>query len=344
MEKVKAGIVGLGRSGWDIHGKMLASLSDKYQVVAVCDADKNRREEAEKKFSCRSYNDLPSLLKDKEVELAIIATPSHLHAPNSIEALKSGKNVVCEKPMATKLSDADLMIETAKKEGRILTIFHNRRYSPDFVKIRQVINSGKLGRMVLIKMSWNGFARRWDWQTLKKFGGGTLNNTCPHAIDQALQLFGEKEPEILCHMEKTLTLGDADDHVKIIFRAEGAPMIDLEVSSVCAYPQDFWLVMGIQGGLHGNMQRLTWKYFNPKELTPRQVETAPTPDRSYNSEQIPWKPEETWEISKDTSPNQIGFYLDLYETFKNNKPLAITPESARRVMWAIEKCHQLGGI
>jgi len=344
VEKVKVGIVGLGRSGWDIHGKLIGSLPDKYQVVAVCDADKNRREEAEKKFNCRSYLDLSSLLKNEEVELAIIATPSHLHAPNAIEALKSGKNVVCEKPMATKLSDADLMIETAKREGKILSVFHNRRYSPDFLKVKEVIKSGKLGRIVLIKMNWSGFGRRWDWQTLKKFGGGTLNNTCPHAIDQALQLFGEKEPEIFCHLERTLTLGDADDHVKVIFKAEGASMIDLEVTSTCPYPHDMWSVMGTQGGLRGNAQELHWKYFDPAKLPAREVETKPTPDRSYNSEQIPWEQEESWELSKDASPGQLGFYIDLYDTLRNNAFLAITPESARRVMWAIERCHHLGGM
>ncbi|MBU2495182.1 MAG: Gfo/Idh/MocA family oxidoreductase [Candidatus Omnitrophota bacterium] len=343
MEKVKVGIAGLGRSGWGIHADLLGKLPEKYQVVAVCDPDKTRRGEAEKRFKCRSYPNLTLLLKDKETELIVIATPSTQHATNVIQALKTGKNVVCEKPMATKLSDADQMIEIAKKTKKILSVFQNRRYAPDFVKVREVINSGKLGRIVLIKISWNGFSRRWDWQTLKKFGGGTLNNTCPHAIDQALQLLGEEEPKVFCHLDKTLTLGDADDHVKIVFQTKKGPMVDLEVSSCCAYPQDIWCIMGTKGGLHGDFGKLSWKFFNPAELPKRKVETAPTSDRSYNSEKIPWQ-EETWELSKDKSPGSLGFYTDLYHTLKKGKPLLITPESARRVMWVIEKCHKLGGM
>ena len=343
MDKINVGIVGLGRSGWDIHSKLLEKLSDRYRVAAVCDADPLRRNEAERQFKSRSYETLPEFLKDSEVELAIIATPSHLHAANTIEALKAGRNVVCEKPMAGKLSDADLMIKTAKKTGKVLTVFHNRRYFPDFLKVREVINSGKLGRIVEIKMTWNGFGRRWDWQTLRKFGGGTLNNTCPHAIDQALHLFGDKEPEIYCHMEKTVALGDAEDHVKIIFRAKGAPMVDLEVSSACAYAGDSWLIMGTQGGLRGEFTKLQWKYFDPAKLPRRTVSEFPVADRSYNADNIPWQ-EESWDIDQDRSPGQAGFYVDLYETLKNNAPLAITPESARRVMWVIERCHKIAGI
>ena len=197
MEKIKVGIAGLGRSGWDIHAHLLNKIQDKYEILAVCDHDETRRKEAENRFGCKSYPDIDSLLTEKEIELAIIATPSHLHAKNTIQALKAGKNVVCEKPMATNLSDADLMIETAEQENKILSVFQNKRYAPDFLKVKEIIDSGKLGRIVLIKIAYHGFGRRWDWQTLKKFGGGTLNNTGPHAIDHALQLFGEdEEPEI----------------------------------------------------------------------------------------------------------------------------------------------------
>ncbi|MCD6232700.1 Gfo/Idh/MocA family oxidoreductase [Candidatus Aerophobetes bacterium] len=337
---IKVGIAGLGRSGWNIHAQLLQSLPDMYKIVSVCDPDESRREEAFNKFSCDTYTNFEDFLKNKEVELVIVATPNHLHSTHSIKALEAGKAVVCEKPMATNLDDADNMIRVAKETGSLLTVFQNRRYSPDFLKVRQVIQSGKLGRIVMIKMAYHSFSRRWDWQTLKEFGGGTLNNTGPHPIDQALQLFGEKEPEIFCDLKKTLTLGDAEDHVKIIMRAQDAPMIDLEITSACAYPQKKWLVMGTQGGLKGTMNTLQWKYFNPEDLPRRKVERRPTPDRSYNQEKIPWK-EEFWDIHQDKSPGQLGFYLDLYKTMRKGASLSITPESARRVMWVIEKCHQL---
>lgn len=339
-EKIKAGIAGLGRSGWKIHADTLGKLPESYEVAAVCEKDSKRAAEAAEKFGCRAYSEFNELIADGDVELVIVATPNHLHSQNSIDALKAGKHVVCEKPMAVNLEHADAMIKTSSETGRTLTIFQNRRYEPAFRKVMEVVSSGKLGRIVMVKMMWQGFGRRWDWQTLKKYGGGELKNTCPHAIDQALQFFKGKEPEIFCHMEKTLTLGDAEDHVKIIFKAEGAPLLDLEVTKACIYPENRWLIMGTQGGLAGSFTKLRWKYFNPGDLEARSVDETPTSDRSYNSEDIPWQPEQVWELG-DEEDQRILFYRDFYSTLREGSPLAITPEDIRKQIAVIQKCQEL---
>jgi len=339
-DKVKVGIAGLGRSGWNIHARILEDLPDKYKVVAVSDPIENRRQEAVEKFGCKAYPEFDDLIKDEDVELVIVATPSYLHAPCTIKALEAGKNVVCEKPMATNLAEADAMIETAKKTGKILTVFQNSLFAPDYLKVKEVIQSGKLGRIVLVKIHNHTFGRRWDWQTLKKFGGGELRNNGVHLIIQGLQLLGDKEPEVFCDLRRTLTLGDAEDHVKVILKASDSPLIDIEVTRACAYPQDNWLVMGTQGGLAGSHHSLRWRYFDPKDLPPRQVDTKPTPDRSYNVERIPWK-EESWSSEAEYQSSGIAFYKELYKTLRYGAPLPVTPEIVRRVMWIIEKCFEL---
>jgi len=337
--RVNVGISGLGRSGWDIHANALEKCSSMYNVVAVFDPLEERRKEAVNRFGCRVYSDFNSLIRDEEVELVVVATPSHLHAPQTIEALKSGKNVVCEKPMATSLAEADEMIRTAKESGRILTVFQNKRYSPDFLRVKEIVRSGKLGRIVLVKILLHSFGRRWDWQTLRKFGGGELNNNASHLIDQAVQLVGDGLELTFCDLQRTLTLGDAEDHVKIILREPGSTLVDIEVTRACAYPQNYWLIMGTQGGLVGNGNSMRWKYFDPKDLPPRQVETRPTPDRSYNWEEIPWK-EEEWILDKNARPGEILFYEELYKTLREGAPLPVTPESVRKVMYIIEKCRE----
>lgn len=338
--KVKVGIAGLGRSGWNIHARILEDLPDKYKVVAVSDLIEERRQEAMEKFGCKAYSAFNDLVKDEAVELVVVATPSYLHAPCTIKALEAGKNVVCEKPMATNLAEADAMIEAAKNFGKILTVFQNSLFAPDYLKVKEVIQSGKLGRIVLVKIYSHSFGRRWDWQTLKKFGGGELRNNGVHLIIQGLQLLGDKEPEVFCDLQRTLTLGDAEDHVKIILKASDSPLIDIEVTRACAYPRDNWLVMGTQGGLTGSHHSLRWRYFNPEDLPPRQVDTKPTPDRSYNVEKIPWK-EESWSSDAEYRSSGIAFYEELYKTLRHGAPLPVTPESVRRVMWIIEKCFEL---
>jgi len=338
--KVKVGIAGLGRSGWDIHARIFENLSDKYKVVAVSDRIEKRRREAVEKFGCKAYSEFDDLIKDRSVELVVVATPTYLHASHTIKALEAGKNVVCEKPMATNLAEADSMIKTTKKTGNMLTVFQNSLFAPDYLKVKEVIHSGKLGRIVLVKIRSHTFGRRWDWQTLKKYGGGELRNNGVHLIIQGLQLLGDKEPEVFCDLQRTLTLGDAEDHAKIILKASNSPLIDIEVTRACAYPQDTWLVMGTQGGLTGSHHSLRWRYFNPADLPPRQVDEKPTPNRSYNVEKIPWI-EESWSSETVYMPSGITFYKELYKTLRNGAPFPVTPEIVRRVMWVVEKCFEL---
>ena len=245
--------------------------------------------------------------------------------------------------MATALPDADRMVAAAEASDRVLTIFQQRRYNPEFVKVQEVINSGVLGRIVQIRLTESKFTRRWDWQTLKKYGGGTLNNTGPHFLDQALQLFGPAEPQVLCHLDRTLTLGDADDHLKLVLRAAGAPTIDIEISSCDAFPDDTWHVLGTLGGLRGNTRKLTWKWVDPATMPPRQLDERPTPDRSYNRDELTWQ-EDSWELDGSAAGAYTGFYRDLYETIRNGAPLVITPQSVRRVIWLQEECHRLSPV
>jgi scyllo-inositol 2-dehydrogenase (NADP+) len=338
---IRVGIAGLGRSGWGINALTLAEMPDLYRIAAVMDTEAGRRREAEERFHCRSYANFKGLVEDNGVELIVIATPNYLHAGQTIDALAAGRHVVCDKPMAGTCAEADRMIAAAEKAGRILTILQNRRYFSDFLKVREVIRSGKLGEIIQIRMADHLFTRRWDWQTLKEFGGGMLNNLVSHNLDLALDLFGEAEPQVFCRMKRTpLTAGDAEDHCKIILSAPGAPTIDLEVTNACAYPQDNWHVMGAAGGLRGTRAELQWKYVRLEELPERRVERTPTPDRTYNSETLPWR-EETWQLPENQPSFNAVFYRDLYLTLRRNAPVVITPQSVRRQLAVKEKCRKL---
>jgi scyllo-inositol 2-dehydrogenase (NADP+) len=343
QEPIRVGIAGLGRSGWAIHANLLAPLTDKFQVVAVNDEDSARRAEAVERFGCQAYATYDELLADSNVELVVVALPSFLHAPSSIAALKANKHVVCEKPMAISMDEADAMVAAAQASDRVFTVFQQRRYNPDFVKVREIIDSGILGRIVQIRITESKFTRRWDWQTLQKFGGGSLNNTGAHFLDQALQLFGPATPTVFCTLDRTLTLGDADDHVKLVFKAPDSPTVDIEISSCDPFPLSTWHVIGTRGGLQGSTRSLRWKWILPEEQVPRTLDLKPTPDRSYNRDEIVWH-EDSWEFTGDVSEAYRGFYHDLYATIREGAPLAITPESVRRTMWLQEECHRLAPL
>src|SRR4051812_13897823 len=121
---VRVAIAGLGRSGWDIHAKTLEKLKSHFQVVAVTDTQPERSQEAVQRLGCRAHPDPSALFADPDVDLVVIATPSHVHATQVLEALGRGKHVVCEKPMALSVGDVDRMIDAAERAQRLLTVFH----------------------------------------------------------------------------------------------------------------------------------------------------------------------------------------------------------------------------
>ncbi|OAA22632.1 Gfo/Idh/MocA family protein [Kosmotoga sp. DU53] len=341
MERIKVGISGLGRAGWNIHGSTLSKLKDMYEIVAIFDPLKERREEAFKKFHCRTYDDYSQFLKDKEVELVIIASPTHLHGEQTLKAFEQGKNVVCEKPMAENSVKAEELINLAKKYGLIYSVFHNRRYDPDYKKILQIINEKKIGEPFLIKSNYHLFSRRWDWQALKKFGGGELRNSGAHFLDQLLGFYHDEEPEIMfCDLKRTISLGDAEDHVKIILKGRSGLVCDLEISRGCAYPQERWLIMATRGGIWGTETLIKWKWVKEEDIVERRLEEGAAPGRLYNSEKIPWH-EESWECPKNLPTTFEAYYIDFYNAYFNNELPPVSPESSARVLKLIEECERI---
>ena len=294
---VRVGVVGLGRSGYGIHLNAFRKHTDTFLPVAVADIDFDRAQTTAGEFDCPAYASIDELLRNDQIELVVVASTNKFHAPNAITALQAGKHVVCEKPFGLTVADVDAMIAARDaatvKAGRpvLLSPFQNRRFEEPFQKVRQIINEGKLGQIIHIRMAYHGFSRRWDWQTIKGFGGGQLNNNGPHPIDQALLFLADQgvtdsaDIDVVSDLRTTLSSGDAEDHVRLTLRAPRfpkAPSIDIEFFPTCAYPQDNWLVMGTSGGLRGSGNTLQYKWVDWSEETPRPVTPVSTPDRSYN--------------------------------------------------------------
>ena len=347
MQQIRVAILGQGRSGRDIHGAHLSKDSERYRIVAVVDALEERRLRAEAEFGCEAFPDHRPLLERTDLDLVVNAAPSKFHVPLSLEFLEAGFNVLCDKPLASRVADVDRLIAASQASGKTLAIFQQSRYSPAFMQIRRVIESGVLGEIVQISITFSGFSRRYDWQTLTSEMGGNLLNTGPHPLDQALQLFGtDRTPQVTCFMRRTVTRGDADDHVLLILSGEGRPLIDLEISSCCKYPRAMYTVYGTQGGLSGDTQRLEWQYFDPATAPTVTLDTAPIhkPDGTpaYCSDSLEWQREE-WIAPKGTGHFETmsgTFYSMLYRTLAEGAPLEITPQEVRQQIAVIEEAQR----
>lgn len=333
---IKVGVIGLGRAGWNIHVKRMRG-DERFQITAVSDLQEERRQEAQTEFGCDTFTNYQDLLKNADCELVVVASQSVDHGPHSIAALKSGRHVIVEKPMAMTTSEATKMIRAAEAADKKLFVHQNYRYNPDVRHIREIIKSGLLGRVFEIRIRVSSFSRRNDWQTLQKYGGGNLNNTCPHFIDSALWLLDSPIKKIFTDLQLTTDVGDADDHAKILIKGENGCLVDLEVSTSCAFTESKWMVLGTAGTLKSDGTTSEIKYFDPKQLKPLKVTEEPPSARQYGSgDVLPWK-EETRPSTAEV-PND--FYDNVYAVIRNRKKMDITPEEVREVIRVIEKAHK----
>jgi scyllo-inositol 2-dehydrogenase (NADP+) len=344
---IRVAILGQGRSGRDIHGAHLSKDTERYRIVAVVDALEERRARAEAEYGCATYADHRPLLERDDLDLVVNAAPSKFHVPLTLQFLEAGFNVLCDKPLASRVADVDRLIAASERSGKCLAIFQQSRYSPAFVQLRRVIDSGVLGEIVQVSIVFSGFSRRYDWQTLTAEMGGNLLNTGPHALDQALQLIGtDVMPEVTCFMRRATSYGDAEDHVLLVLSGEGRPLLHVEISSCCKYPSNTYAVYGTQGGLTGDTRRLEWQYFDPAAAPPLELITTPiqNPDGTpaYCRDSLEWRKEE-WRAPEgqglyDTMA--AAFYSMLYRTLSEGAPLEITPQHVRQQIAVIEEAQR----
>jgi scyllo-inositol 2-dehydrogenase (NADP+) len=334
-QPIRYAVVGLGRAGWNIHVHQLRGRPDA-KIVAVADPADERRDEAAAEFGCKTYPNIKPLLKHDDVDVVVVATPSVNHGPDSIAAMKAGKHVVVEKPMAMSMAEADRMIRTSAETGRKLFVHQNQRFSPEFRHLREIVDSGVLGRIFHIRNYSSHFARRNDWQTLAKNGGGLLNNTCPHFLDQLLQLLPGNVVGVFGDLQQIVSSGDVEDHVKAMFRTDTGATADIEVSTSenVAMPLPRWILCGSTGTLtmppDGKTSTLRW--YDPSQVQPLEVIDGPARDRKYGSgDKLPWQ-ERMIDVPDRAATT---FYDNVYGVLRRGEGMVVTPESVRDVISAI---------
>lgn len=327
------GIVGLGRAGWDIHIKALRDRKDA-KIAAVVDPLPERRQQAIDEFGCQAYEKLSDMLKQKDVEVAVIATPSVMHGPDTIQCLKAGKHVVVEKPMAMSVAEADRMIRTARQARRRLFVHQNYRFFPEFIHLQEVVSSGKIGKLYHVRNYLSHFSRRNDWQTLARNGGGVLNNTCPHFLDMLLQLLGAPVVQVMGDLQRIASSGDVEDHVKAFIRAANGVTADIEVSSAQNLPAPLpkWILCGSCGTLVSDGKTSTIRYYDPRKVKPLPVIDGPAWNRRYgNDDKLPWKEEVVPAVGTD----KTGYYDNVFSVIRQGGKMRVTPESVREVIRTI---------
>lgn len=192
MEAVQVGIIGTGSiSTYHMEGYQRLS---GVKVVAVCDTNRERAEKFAEKYGVPCvFTDYRELLKLNEIQAVSITTWNDCHAQISIDALRAGKNVLCEKPLAINAKEAELMVQAAKETGRLLMVGFVRRFGQNTKMVKEFVDKGILGDIYYAKIS---YIRRWGnpggwFSDKKRSGGGPVIDLGVHIIDLIWYLAGK---------------------------------------------------------------------------------------------------------------------------------------------------------
>ena len=198
--RIKVGIIGCGAIASDYHFAAFAAEKLRADVVGLCDTKAERAVAAKKKYfpDATVYTDYHQLFEDESITLIDICTPNYQHADMAVDALLSGRNVICEAPDAVNSEEAERMYAAARSSGMRLTVIRNDRFNENAEYLRDLIAKGELGDIYDVKCSWvnrRGIPGRGGWFTTKELsGGGALIDQGAHILDLAMWMMGDPKP------------------------------------------------------------------------------------------------------------------------------------------------------
>lgn len=192
MSKVKFAIIGCGRIA-QRHAEHIHNLGE---LIAVCDIDAEKAKSMGDKYNCPYYtSELEMLSVEKNIDVVSICSPNGLHATHSINSLKAGFHVLCEKPLAIDVNDCGEMIKTAEKMNKRLFAIKQNRFNPPVEAVKNIIEEGRLGKIFSVQLScfWNRNEDYYknSWKGTKALDGGTLYTQFSHFVDLLYWLIGD---------------------------------------------------------------------------------------------------------------------------------------------------------
>lgn len=322
MSEPRAAVIGYGYGGRSFHSYLI-SLTPGLVLQGVASSDPAKREQIVREHGCKAYRTVEEVLADPAVDLVVLATPNDLHAPLAIRAMEAGKHVVTDKPMCVTLAEADQMVATAERTGRLLSIFQNRRWDGDFLTVQKLIAEGQLGQVRWVEMAWQRWGAPRGWRGAAAQGGGRLYDLGAHLLDQLLQLFPQPITGVYCRTHYDFPERDVESHALLtVHFADGATGV-CDLSSMSAIPKPRFHLFGDKGTFI--------KYgLDPQEDAMRagQIDAAVEPVELYGKFH-----DGATETVIPTRPGRWrSYYENIRDALTGTAELAVKPQEVRRVM------------
>lgn len=254
MNPLSVGIVGFGRIGAE-HARWLERCPD-IRATAVADATEARREMARER-GLWVYEDISELLGDSTIDAILISTPTSMHFEHAVAALRAKKHVMIDKPMTMNLAEAKELVSLAAGNDCVLSVFHNRRWDPDFLAISAAIAGGVFGKIINVESRLGQWAScvgaaakeyRPNWRNEAAFGGGGLLDWGSHFVDQVLRLMRPSRPaRVFAQLRSNVWSSDSDDFARVCIDFESGACGLVEINTTTTLPLPRWHIDGTSG-------------------------------------------------------------------------------------------------
>jgi len=337
MGKLKVAVVGAGFVAQKRHIPAFLRLRKYVSLNAVCDLNFGLAKEVAKKFSIpNAYSNLSEMLSKEHPDIVDVCTPPGAHASVAVEAMEAGCHVLLEKPMASSLADCDKMIEASKKNNVKLSVVHNQRFYPPFLKAEELVKNGAIGeltgmRIISLTPREEYLVHEKHW--IHKLPGGVIGETGPHVIYMSLVFVKNvKNVEVIARKITNYPWVLYDDY-RIEIEGENITS-SIIVSHTNNYTASKVELFGTEYSLEMDLQSMLLIRYKRNNLKPVNIATS-----SIST---------AWQIMKGTASNALKTILGrkmlghdiMIEKFVKSimydQPLPVTPEEGKETIKVLE--------
>lgn len=336
--KIGCAVIGYGamHNFGQMHARWIEN-DPELQLHAICDRDRGRLQAAKQAFPQASvHEDVREIWNNPEIELVTLVTPNYTHRELATEAFAHGKHVLTENAMCLTADDATLMIDAARKAGKMLAVHHNRRHDGNYRLIKQIVDSGRIGEVFHVEFADAHYGhpfpgQQGHWWTDKERSGGAYYFYGPQAIDWILDLV-PSEIETVSGLYGKRIWHDMtnEDEVRALIRFSNGATADFLQSYIDASGRPMWRIIGTKGAIVDSGKDATKGYqIEVSHPSSGSLKVVTMTEEGSQEEDVPYL-DSDWHM----------FYRDVADHLLRGKPVPISGEVGRRVIGVLETARK----
>lgn len=333
---IRTGIIGFGLSGRVFHAPFV-DIVDGFELSKISTANPDNIRIAQKTYpSATIVPDGHSIINDDNIDLVIVTSPNTVHFDWAKAALLANKHVVVEKPFTVTLAEAEELIQLAKQKKKILTIYHNRRFTSDTKTVKKILESDVLGDVVDYETHFDRFRpqpKPGAWREDALPGSGIFYDLGSHLIDQSLYFFGMPQA-VTAHIQAVRPWAKADDSfdVKLHYPTHTAT---LKSATLAKIPGPTYQIHGTKGSFikygldvqEGNLDN---------GAIPNTSDWGMEPESIWGTLKTECKGIEICSVIESEKGDYRDYFINLRDAILGKTEIAVTAEEGANVMKIIE--------